>query len=135
MRHRKPRRFRRRMNDRGHSMINNSIDQVGLGNNSFINGRGRNNFKPHQSAEKLVEKYSTLAKEALSSGDRILSESYFQYADHFIRIVKEKNLNKNLSAVSLNPEATIPQKSFEEKNLTDKKKEETTDKKKEETTD
>ena len=57
MRHRKPRRFRHRMNDRGHSMINNSIDQVGLGNNSFNNGRGRNNFKPHQSAEKLVEKY------------------------------------------------------------------------------
>ena len=102
MRHRKPRRFRRRMNDRGHSMINNSIDQVGLGNNSFINGRGRNNFKPHQSAEKLVEKYSTLAKEALSSGDKTLSENYFQHADHFMRVIDDRK-NRTQSKVEVKP--------------------------------
>ena len=47
---------------------------------------GRNNHN----ASKLIEKYSNLAREALSSGDKILSENYFQHADHFMRILNEK---------------------------------------------
>ena len=43
---------------------------------------GRNNHN----ASKLIEKYNNLAREALSSGDKILSENYFQHADHFTRI-------------------------------------------------
>ena len=54
---------------------------------------GRNNHN----APKLIEKYTNLAREALSNGDKILSENYFQHAEHFIRILEEKNnlLNKN----------------------------------------
>ena len=37
----------------------------------------------------------SLAKEALSSGDRTLSENYFQHADHFMRIIDEKKINQN----------------------------------------
>jgi hypothetical protein len=48
-----------------------------------------------QSAEKLFEKYNTLAKEALSSGDKTLSENYFQHADHFMRIIENRNINQN----------------------------------------
>ena len=44
---------------------------------------GRNNHN----ASKLIEKYSNLAREALSTGDKILSENYFQHADHFMRIL------------------------------------------------
>ena len=57
------------------------------------NNSGRNNHN----APKLIEKYSSLAREALSNGDKILSESYFQYAEHFIRVLGQKNdlLNKN----------------------------------------
>ena len=51
---------------------------------------GRNNHN----ASKLIEKYSNLAREALSSGDKILSENYFQHADHFTRILKEKEFQK-----------------------------------------
>ena len=51
---------------------------------------GRNN----QNASKLIEKYNDLAREALSSGDKILSENYFQHADHFIRIQTEKEKNR-----------------------------------------
>tara|TARA_B100001769_G_C21881079_1_gene476437 strand:- start:169 stop:567 length:399 start_codon:yes stop_codon:yes gene_type:complete len=47
---------------------------------------GRNNHN----AAKLIEKYSNLAREALSSGDKILSENYFQHADHFTRILKDQ---------------------------------------------
>ena len=48
---------------------------------------GRNN----QNAFKLIEKYSDLAREALSHGDKILSENYFQHADHFLRISNDKD--------------------------------------------
>ena len=52
---------------------------------------GRNNHN----ASKLIEKYNNLAREALSNGDKILSENYFQHADHFTRILNEQdNLRK-----------------------------------------
>ena len=47
---------------------------------------GRNNHN----ASKLIEKYNNLAREVLSSGDKILSENYFQHADHFTRILNEQ---------------------------------------------
>ena len=47
---------------------------------------GRNNHN----APKLIEKYNNLAREALSIGDKILSENYFQHADHFTRILNEQ---------------------------------------------
>jgi len=50
----------------------------------------RNNYN----ASKLVEKYNDLAREALTNGDKILSESYFQHADHFTRILKEQEKNR-----------------------------------------
>ena len=51
---------------------------------------GRNNHN----ASKLIEKYNNLAREALSSGDKILSENYFQHADHFTRILNEQEKYK-----------------------------------------
>ena len=51
---------------------------------------GRNNHN----ASKLIEKYSNLAREALSGGDKILSENYFQHADHFMRVLNERDLQK-----------------------------------------
>mgnify|MGYP001328946553 CR=1 FL=1 len=71
---------------------------------SFSNGEkfqrkipGRNNHN----ASKLIEKYSNLAREALSGGDRILSENYFQHADHFTRIVQEQeNSKKNRTSIN-----------------------------------
>ena len=47
---------------------------------------GRNNHN----ASKLIEKYNNLAREASSNGDKILSENYFQHADHFTRILNEQ---------------------------------------------
>tara|TARA_Y100000590_G_scaffold444009_1_gene574211 strand:+ start:28 stop:393 length:366 start_codon:yes stop_codon:yes gene_type:complete len=51
---------------------------------------GRNNHN----APKLIEKYNDLAREALSNGDKILSENYFQHADHFVRILGEQEASK-----------------------------------------
>ena len=52
---------------------------------------GRNNHN----APKLIEKYNDLAREALSNGDKILSENYFQHADHFVRILGEQEMSKS----------------------------------------
>ena len=52
---------------------------------------GRNNHN----APKLIEKYNDLAREALSNGDKILSENYFQHADHFMRILDQQDNNKS----------------------------------------
>ena len=62
-------------------------------NNS--NFRHRNQWKNNQNASKLIEKYTNLAREALSTGDKILSENYFQHADHFSRIFEEQQKLKN----------------------------------------
>ncbi len=51
---------------------------------------GRNNHN----APKLIEKYNDLAREALSNGDKILSENYLQHADHFTRVLNEKEIFK-----------------------------------------
>ena len=47
---------------------------------------GRNNHN----ASKLIEKYNDLAREASSNGDKILSENYLQHADHFRRVLNER---------------------------------------------
>ena len=79
-----------RRNDR--SFKNNVIDKNKFGSNFSNNNNfqrktpGRNNHN----ASKLHEKYNNLAREALSSGDKIMSENYFQHADHFKRILNEQ---------------------------------------------
>ena len=122
MRHRKTRRFRHRSSNRnqGHRNNNNGMDGARLGSTTFSNGRIRNGMITLQGAEKLVEKYNLLAKEALTSGDRTLSENYYQHADHFMRIVYEKNLAQKQNNSQINEQKVIA----DEKNLTNKSKEE-----------
>mgnify|MGYP001337564343 CR=1 FL=1 len=60
---------------------------------------GRNNHN----ASKLIEKYNDLAREALANGDKILSENYFQHADHFTRIIEEQEKRKSIKNFQ-NPE-------------------------------
>ena len=115
-----------RRNDRG---FKSNTDRVKYGSN-FSKGEnfqrkspGRNNHN----ASKLIEKYSNLAREALSSGDKILSENYFQHADHFMRILNEREIQKKniVSTENLDPSQeniidTNNQKKSEAKNNLDK---------------
>ena len=72
----------------------NLINDLQNGSNFIRTNVGRNNHN----ATKLIEKYSSLAREALTNGDKILSENYFQHAEHFIRALEEKNnLNNKIS--------------------------------------
>ena len=67
-----------------------NIPSLGLKNNfQRMHSSGNNNNAP-----KLIEKYSNLAREALSNGDKILSENYYQHADHFLRILQEQRMSK-----------------------------------------
>ena len=63
---------------------------------------GRNNHN----APKLIEKYNELAREALSNGDKILSENYLQHADHFTRIINERESFKKDKFSENKPEST-----------------------------
>ena len=98
---RRPSKFRRRTSNRNHRPRSNGGMQQRLSNNSFSNGQTRNNFRHTLSSEKMLEKYNTLAKEALSSGDKTLAENYLQHADHFMRIIEEKNKNRNQSKLNV----------------------------------
>jgi len=60
---------------------------------------GRNNHN----ASKLIEKYSNLAREALSTGDKILSENYFQHADHFTRVLNDQDAQRKLNSSNNDP--------------------------------
>ncbi len=82
----------RRNNFRRERNYKSGVDRSKFTNN-FSNSEnfqrkapGRNNHN----ASKLIEKYNNLAREALSTGDKILSENYFQHADHFTRILNEQ---------------------------------------------
>ena len=79
--------------------------------------------KPHrinnQSASRLVEKYTNLAREALTSGDKILSESYYQFSDHYLRVLNEREKNQN--SISFDKEKTISEKPENGKKRKDQK--------------
>ena len=90
---------------------------------------GRNNHN----ASKLIEKYNNLAREALSSGDKILSENYFQHADHFTRILNEQeNFKKtryssdtgdNKQSTEGNKNSGVPKKEDTEREVVTKNEE------------
>jgi len=91
MRYNRPRRHKFRSNDRGFRRSDSQDSRIHGINSASKNFQrtffGRNGLK----AEKLLEKYNGLAKEALLSGDKILSENYYQHADHFLRVVENQN--------------------------------------------
>ena len=116
------RRFRNNSFDRNLKInSNDKALNTGLGNVSDFRKKNypRNNFN----SSKLIQKYSDLAREALSNGDKILYENYLQHAEHFIRVTENgsnntnNNGNKNVSSNNA-PEANI-RKISEENNKKD----------------
>ena len=92
------------------------------GNGHKVNGefnnpefKRRNPGKNNQNAGKLIDKYTDLAREALSNGDKILSENYLQHAEHFSRILNSQEVYKNSNLSSENPVETIAEKNKEDK--------------------
>ena len=84
-----PRRNNFRRNDRN---FKNNGDRTKFGSN-FSNNENFKRKVPSRNnlnASKLIEKYNDLAREASSNGDKILSENYLQHADHFTRVLNER---------------------------------------------
>ena len=83
-----------RRNDEGSKFSNNDNFQRKV--------PGRNNHN----ASKLIEKYNEMAREALAQEDRVLSENYFQYADHFTRVQNEQESNR-IARVNSSPAEVV----------------------------
>ncbi len=82
--------------------------------NNNLEFKRRNPGKNNQNAAKLVDKYNDLAREALSNGDKILSENYLQHADHFSRILSSQEVLKdNLNSQQINESNSKDNKSSE----------------------
>ena len=118
-------RGRFRSNDRNYKR-NGETSQFSSNYSSNSNFRRNLPSRNNHNAPKLIEKYNDLAREALSKGDKILSENYFQHADHFTRILAEKeNLklskeedNKNtIEVVSDNTKSTLGETENQEKQI------------------
>ena len=91
------RRYRFKNSDRKR---NKDINKINHDISSTITFPRRSIQGNNQNVSKLIDKYITLAKEALSSGDKILSENYFQHADHFTRILNNQDAQKKLNSTS-----------------------------------
>ena len=111
---------RQKFRSNGDRSINRNLENQSLvSNNGFQRKNHRNN---NQNASRLVEKYNNLAREALSTGDRILSESYFQFSDHYLRVLNEKEKNQNSLSHDKNKSnnensSEIKQEKFDEKKI------------------
>tara|TARA_B110001450_G_scaffold62217_1_gene58987 strand:+ start:193 stop:633 length:441 start_codon:yes stop_codon:yes gene_type:complete len=99
-----------RRNDEGSKFSNNDNFQRKV--------PGRNNHN----ASKLIEKYNDLAREALAHEDKILSENYFQHADHFTRIQNEQEKIRN-TRINSTPIEPVKSEKSDETNEINKKEE------------
>ena len=94
--------FRSNNNRRPPFRSNNEGSKFSNNDNFQRKVPGRNNHN----AVKLIEKYNDLAREALANEDKILSENYFQHADHFTRVQNEQE-SLRMARVNSSATATI----------------------------
>ena len=94
-------------------------------NGYFGNGssfKRRHPGKNNQNAAKLGEKYNDLAREALSNGDKILSENYLQHSEHFSRILisqqNSRDINENASDANTSNQVKVETDNKEEEEPT-----------------
>lgn len=86
----------RRMRHRNNGGSSNANSQGGQNRRGFQNKNrvfdsNGPDVRIRGTAFQIVEKYVALAKDAHASGDRVLSESYLQYAEHYQRMINEWN--------------------------------------------
>ena len=118
-----------RRNDRNFKS-NGERQKFGTNFSNNENFKRKSPSRNNHNAPKLIEKYNDLAREALSNGDKILSENYLQHADHFTRILneresyrKERFLNEKNDENEKITNKVMDTGDVSEKNLDDKKDE------------
>jgi hypothetical protein len=104
--------FRNNNNRRPAYRSNNNRRPAYRSNNEGSKFSNNDNFKRkvpgrnNHNASKLIEKYTEMAREALANEDRVLSENYFQHADHFTRVQNEQE-SVRMSRVNLSPSEDV----------------------------
>ena len=93
--------------DRNFRKRNSNVHRIQNDFNANSDFKHRNPGRNNQNAAKLIDKYNNLAREALSSGDKILSENYLQHADHFSRILNLQEISK-----AQNEESSVLEQNF-----------------------
>ena len=97
----------RRRQNRGSNRrnFNNGNLNGNINKNTVIDSSGPDG-RQRGSVSQLNEKYTSLASDASSSDDRILAESFLQFADHYYRLQKDIELNNANKETKINPELT-----------------------------
>jgi hypothetical protein len=95
----------RRRQNRGSNRrnYNNGALNGIINKNTVIDSSGPDG-RQRGSVAQLNEKYTSLASDASSSDDRILAESFLQFADHYHRLQKEIELNNENKDLKLKTE-------------------------------
>ena len=91
-----------------------NIQKIDADFSNSSNFQRRNPGRNNHNAPKLIEKYTDLAREALSKGDKILSENYFQHADHFTRIIEEQEKKRSIKNLENSKNNEIKTSNLEE---------------------
>ena len=109
--------YKRRFRSSNDRNFTRNLDSQSLVSNT--NFQRKSHRINNQSASRLIEKYTNLAREALTTGDKILSESYYQFSDHYLRVLNERE--KNQSSNNFDKEKSINEKSESDKDSKDQK--------------
>ena len=113
----------RRRQNRGTNRrsFNNGILNGNLNKNTVIESSGPDG-RQRGSVSQLNEKYVSLASDASSSDDRILAESFLQFADHYYRLQKEIELNNESKESKNKSEISSSSNNYSEEELDDNEK-------------
>ena len=102
MRHYKNNHKRGRFRSNGdRNFHRNGNEKINTDFSNVSNFKRQNQSRNNLNLSKLIEKYTNFAREALSNGDKIQSENYLQHADHFVRVIEDKNRNRNQIRVNV----------------------------------
>lgn len=74
----------------GGGPIRHQSGNVPLNRNHVFDSQGPD-LRIRGTSQQLFEKYLQMGRDATSSGDRVMAESYFQYAEHYFRILSAMN--------------------------------------------
>ncbi len=105
----------RRRQNRGSNRRNfgNGNYNGNLNKNTVIDSAGPDG-RQRGSVSQLSEKYISLASDAASSDDRILAESFLQFADHYYRLQKEIEINNEAKETRIKSETQLSEEAVSE---------------------
>ena len=105
----------RRRQNRGSNRRNfgNGNYNGNLNKNTVIDSAGPDG-RQRGSVSQLSEKYISLASDAASSDDRILAESFLQFADHYYRLQKEIEINNEAKETRIKNETQLSEEAVSE---------------------